>query len=228
MGFGTLLIGYFFIINPVYFQYTDIIGALVMLLGLYKLSAVNKSFYSGMITSIVFSLLSFAEIVLTVLDMFNILEWTELAISYMGAVRYAIIFVLTLFILRGVYEISAEVDADELAKRAKASIPLSAIYIAAAILEMPFLSKLPNTAIIILNWVVFIVLISIFIYVINVLLLLYRAYMQICMPEELEREPKKSKFGFMNRYWDRLEEKNREYAEYKLNAQKNKKKKRKK
>ena len=47
MGFGTLFIGYFFLLNISNFTYTDIIAGMVVLLGLYKLSSVNKQFFYG-------------------------------------------------------------------------------------------------------------------------------------------------------------------------------------
>ena len=42
MGFGLLFIGYFFLLNLTYFEYTDLLGALVMFLAFYKLQTVNK------------------------------------------------------------------------------------------------------------------------------------------------------------------------------------------
>jgi hypothetical protein len=41
MGFGMLFIGYFLLINITYFEYTDIIAAMLMLMAAYKLSFVN-------------------------------------------------------------------------------------------------------------------------------------------------------------------------------------------
>ena len=48
--------------------------------------------------------------------------------------------------------------------------------------------------------------------------------MQICMPEELNKAPKKSKFEFLNKFYDSIEEKSRAYAEYKLSRSKEKSK----
>ena len=59
MGFGTLFIGYFLLLNLTYYGFTDVIAASVMLLGLYKLSGVNKYFKAAAISSgalLVFSL----------------------------------------------------------------------------------------------------------------------------------------------------------------------------
>lgn len=222
MGFGTLFIGYFFLINITpYSAYTDIIGAAVMLLALYKLSGINKSFFGGAVSSAVFTLFSLYEFVLLLLDTFGITKTVE-AVSYVNAaIRYAIVFVLTVFILRGIYEVAREVDAPALAARAKSSVPLAAVFLVNAALELPFLADLIGKIIL---YIYFAVLLALVVYVANNLIVIYRAYMQICMPEELEPKEKKSKFGFMNKYWEHIEEKSRSYAEYKMQSKESKKK----
>lgn len=228
MGFGTLFIGYFFLINPTYFQYTDIIGAVIMLLALYRLSTVNKDFFYGMIVSAVFSLFSLGELALILVDMFLPSGKNETVISYLSSARYIIIFVLTVFILRGIADVSKEVGAGELNKQVKTSLPLSLIFVVAAFFEIPLLRLISGVGLIIISWGAFITLLAIVVYVINMLVTIYRAYMQICMPEDELPKPKKSKGGFMDKYWAHIEEKNRKYAEYKTNSHNNKKNKRKK
>ena len=46
--------------------------------------------------------------------------------------------------------------------------------------------------------------------------------MRICMPEDKEMEEKESKFGFVNSFRRHEEEKQREYAEYRLEKMKKK------
>ena len=50
----------------------------------------------------------------------------------------------------------------------------------------------------------------------------FSAYYRICMPEDqgVEFKEKKSKFGFVNAFRAHEEEKQREYAEYKLDKMK--------
>ena len=38
MGFGILFCGFFLLLNVFWFQYTDLLSALILLYGLYKLS----------------------------------------------------------------------------------------------------------------------------------------------------------------------------------------------
>ena len=47
MGFGTLFIGYFLLLNITMPGVSDIIATLVMLLGLYRLQMVNGKFKAG-------------------------------------------------------------------------------------------------------------------------------------------------------------------------------------
>ena len=224
MGFGTLFIGYFFLINISYFGYTDVIGALVMTLGLYRLSSVNADFKHGMIASTVFSVFGFLELALAAVDMFIDLGLTESATPYIGAMRYALIFVLTLYILKGIKEVSLEVEAYELNSRVKRYIPFTAAFLIAFILEIPLVGDLLGGF---APYVYFAMLLFIVIFIALILSAIYKAYMQICMPEDAEPHDKKSKFGFLNKFYDSIEQNGKEYAEYKMRrtAEKNSKRK---
>ena len=54
MGFGTLFIGVFLLLNLRYFGYTDILCGVIMLAAFYKLRGVNKFFKAAIFTSIAF------------------------------------------------------------------------------------------------------------------------------------------------------------------------------
>lgn len=220
MGFGTLFIGYFFLINISYFAYTDIVAGMIMLLGLYSLSFVNKSFKNAAIASSVFSAFALGEIILYIIDTFGgRVKLADLTV-YLSFVRYSLIFVLTLFILRGISEIAKEVEADALLANAKASVPLSVVFLIAGLFELPLISNLFGSAV---PFIYFAILLSVVIFIISNLLTIYKAYMQICMPSELNKKPKKSKLEFINKFYDSIEEKSKKYAEYKLRSTINKK-----
>ena len=119
MGFGTLFIGYFFLVNISYYAYTDIIAGLVMLLGLYKLSTVNSGFKRGAVCATVFSGVALVEIIISALSLFGSFDFIKAAEPYVSAVRFAIIFFLSYFILRGISEVAREVEAFALEKTAK-------------------------------------------------------------------------------------------------------------
>lgn len=226
MGFGILFIGYFFLVNPSYFQYTDIIGAAFMLLGLYRLSRINRSFRIAMITETLFFVFSAAEITLVIVEAFLTKNELAAVTSYIGALRYALILVLTVFILKGIIEVSAEVEANSLLSRAKTSLPLSAIFGVAAILELPFLTELNKTASIVLGWIAFAVILSVVVYTVNVLIVIYRAYLGICMPSDV-KPTTTAKGGLMDKYWSHLEQKSQSYADYKRQRRESKNKRKK-
>ena len=225
MGFGTLFIGYFFLINISYFAYTDIIGALIMLMGLYKLSGINSYFKSAMIGAMAFSAVALAELGLSAIEIFTFGEWLPITQSYISALRYAVIFALSYLITLGIGAVAREVDADEIYKSSKRNLPISYCLAVAAILEIPFFGGFLGDA---LPYVYFILLIVLVIFTILTLVVIYKAYMQICMPEDAEIKDKKSRFEFLNRFYDRIEAKGREYSEYKMKAAKEKQNKRKK
>lgn len=222
MGFGTLFIGYFFLINISYFAYTDIIAAMVMTMGLYKLSTVNKQFCAAMIASSVFAVFAFLELALAVTEIFISPDWLSTVISYSGAVRYLFIFVMTLFVMRGIAEVATEVEAYALSKNAKASIPLSAIFAVASVFEISVFAAVFGKYI---AYIYFAILLAVVISILSNLLTIYKAYMQICMPEEEKKPPKKSRNGVMDKFYESIERGGREYAEYKMKKQQSKSKK---
>ena len=225
MGFGTLFIGYFFLINISYYAYTDIIAAMVMLLGLYKLSEFNKSFKYGSYTAIGFSVVALLEISLSFVSLLGSFDAIDNLSPYLSSVRFTVILMLSYFILRGIGDIAEEVDAVALSKTARASLPLSVIYLIYAAFELPFISALFGSVV---AYIFFALLLSIVAFTISNLLTIYKAYMQICMPEDLNRTQKPSRLEFMNRFYDSMEKKSQQYAEYKLQRKQNKNNKRKK
>ena len=225
MGFGTLFIGYFFLINISYFAYTDIIGALIMLMGLYKLSSVNTYFKGASIGAMAFSAVALAELVLSAIEIFTFGEWLPVTQSYVSAIRYAVIFATSYLLTLGIRSVAREVDADEIYRAAKRNLPISYCLALAAILEIPFLGGFLGGA---LPYIYFVLLIVLVLFTVLTLILIYKAYMQICMPEDAEIKDKKSRFEFLNRFYERIEQKGREYSEYKMKSAKEKQNKRKK
>ena len=144
---------------------------------------------------------------------------------YVSAVRFMLIFMISFFILSGIREVAGEVEAMSLEKTAKTSIPLSTVFLIYSAFELPFISKIFGSAI---PYIYFALLLSIVVFIISNLMTIYKAYMQICMPEDLNRAPKQSKLEFMNKFYDSIEKKSQAYAEYKLKKKQLKNSKRKK
>ena len=230
MGFGTLFFGYFLLLNITYFTFSDLIAALIMAMGLYKLCEVNTQFKNAFYASLVFSVIGLVELISGFITMFEPLVSLDTLLDYTALVRYIVIAILTLFILQGIERVADEVGLGELAGRAKKSMPPSLVlYLITALLSVPLSAG--ETFMIILAYASAFALFATIIIVAVNLVTIYRAYMKICMPEDVDNETpdKPSRFEFVNRHREHTEKKQREYAEYRLNklAKKNQKKKKK-
>ena len=216
MGLGTLFIGYFLLLNVTYFGYTDLIAGLIMLMGLYKLCNINKQFKYGFIFAAVFAILGSAELIVSLISTFMPLFKEDSVLLYLTPVRYVILTPLSLFVMLGIRDVSAEVGIKFLSKKAGYYAYVSLIAFAlAAIFDLPFLSFIPAK---VLAGIALFLLLFVFITVIIDLSIIYKAYLRICMPEDLvsQNTEKKSKFEFVNKFREYEKGKQKEYAEYKL------------
>ena len=223
MGFGTLFVGYFLLLNITYYSFTDVIAGLVIAIGLYKLSSVNSHFKKAAIPSLVFSFLGFAELLVEAYNMF--FERLDLTVyNYIvGPLRYALIALITLFMLYGIEAVCHEVDLPKIQKKSRVLIPFSlSIFLFSSIFELPLLSLWFDTYTVAV--IGLLVLTAYLIVVILNLTAVYSSYICICMPSDLKKSPKRSKIEFVNKFRQHEEDKQKEYAEYKLNKRKNKKK----
>ena len=229
MGFGSLFIGYFLLLNLTYYGFTDLIAALLMTLAFYKLRGVNDQFRIAIIPSSLFAIIGAIELFealasMSALDISFLLEYTATS-------RYLLIGAISIFMLMGIERVAEEVGANKTRSRAKTAIPLSyALFALAAIFEFPAIGSLmPEVA---LGYTAIILLLLLFALMIYIAVAIYSAYMHICMPEDTANNSpdKPSRFGFVNKFREYEEGKSREYAEYRLEKMKKKaeKKKRKK
>lgn len=223
MGFGTLFFGYFLLLNIYYYSFTDLIAALVMAIALQKLMTVNVPFKKAFYASLVLGFVGAVELVLGFIDMFFPTLDMASIMPYIDIPRYIIVAILTLLIFSGIEEVSREVGLSVLAARAHISMIFSIIvYFVSSILAVPFTSgviavKVLATAGVIIQFTTF------FIVCLN-LYVIHKAYAKICMPEdnEIDTDDAPSRFGFINRHREHTKEKQREYAEYKLEKMKKK------
>ena len=229
MGFGTLFIGYFLLLNLTYYGFTDVIAASVMLLGLYKLSGVNRYFKAAAISSGALLVFSLGELGVAVYEMFIGAINSPALVSVMCIVRCLIIGALTVLMLKGIEDVSREVDIENLpAKASRLTVATVVTYALWIILEAP-LSFIDDYVLAVLSLVT--ILATLALIIIN-LTLIYTCYMKICMPgdEDITRD-KPSRFAFVNEYRakkaEREEEMARERAERmkkRLDGKKGKKK----
>ncbi|MBR7116256.1 MAG: hypothetical protein IKC87_00920 [Clostridia bacterium] len=212
MGFGTLFFGYFLLLDVLYYHFTDIIAALVMLYALYRISSVSGYFKAPTFASIGFAVFALGELVLGVLDLFEIGDLGAV-ITYVSMARYVILAVFTAFLLRAIYGIATELDVEGLPMKCKTmTVSSMLVYLLLLLLSTPMLTNLLLPAV---NAVLYLVaLIGNIVILISNLTIIYTCYMRICMPEDLkEKEEKPSRFEFINEFRRRRKEREAERAE---------------
>ena len=227
MGFGTLFIGYFLLLNLTYFGFTDLIAGLVMIMGLYKLSDVERNFSYAMYGAGLFSLLGVIELYNEVVSMF--FRGKPILTDITAPTRYLAIAIISAYLLIGIRELAREVGIPELERRCKITMPISAVtFLIMVALEMIATENETLTMVLGVSSVI-LILVSFAVIIVN-LVSIYTAYMRICMPEDVDNDPdnKPSRFGFVNKFRAHEEEKQREYAEYQLERFKTKHNKKKK
>lgn len=227
MGFGTLFVGYFLLLNIAYFTYTDAIAAVIILLGLYKLRTVNKPFSAAMWVSLGFAVFGCAELVLEVCGTFAYIPHEEAVYSAIATVRYGVLLALSYLTLTGMGAVAREVGLGKISDKAmRLRYAAAFIYTLDIILEASALSRIIDVKILVTLSVA--AILATLIVTAAVLVEIYRCYMRIYMPGDEDMSPKRSKFKFIQDFREHEEQKQREYAEYKLSVQKKKQEKRKK
>lgn len=213
MGFGTLFIGYFLLLNITAPGISDIIATLVMLIGLYRLSRINNKFRAGFIVDLVFSGFALVELVLWSLDIMKMID-TSAIDPYTGMIRSLLVAVLTIAVLMGIHDVAKEVELEKLPTTASVMTYISlAVFGVAILMEAPLLiSWLPP---IFYSVFMIIAVLGSFIVIIINLTVIYGAYASICMPSEQKKAPKSDEGdGFFAMFRRRKAESESEDAEY--------------
>ena len=216
MGFGTLFIGFFFTLNFAYPGFTDAIAGIIMLYGAYQLSSINKSFKLGATFTLVFTVFGVAELGFEIYDMFTVASADPTLVSVLSALRYVSIALLSLFMLLGMRDVAREVKLQALAvKCERVAVMTLPVYLICIILEILGLFQIKES--VALNIAAVIMLVCNIAVTVMSLICIYRCYARICMPGKNDSdEPKESRFAFVNAFRRHEEEKQREYAEYRL------------
>ena len=215
MGFGILFIGFFLLLNLTYYGYTDVISALVMLLSFYKLQMVNKYFRFAMIPTGLFAAVGAVELFEAFASTFGMN--VSFIIDYTAPSRYIVVGFAVIFMLKGIENVAGEVGAESTRLRARYLTPFAyVLYALAAVFEYPALGTVFTPYV--MNLIATILLLLIFAHMCFSLITIYSAYMHICMPEDVDNDPKntQSKFGFVNKFKAHEEKQTREYAEYRM------------
>ena len=199
-------------LNITYFQFTDIVSALIMLLGLYKLSSVSPGFKRPMYAAAGFAVFSLAELAFGIITLFSPTSLAD-AVAYIGMVRSFALAIFTVLLLSSCQQICEKLEVKRIPERCRILRGFAVgVYGANILLQTPLLtSVLP---VIVSAFLYLAVIIGVIILIIMDLGVIYGCYMSICMPEDLEEKPQKpSRFAFVNEYRRRQEEKRAEEAE---------------
>ncbi len=207
MGFGTLFIGYIFLLNISFYAYTDALAGALMLLALEKLRVWNKGFKASFFATIPFFLIGIFEFVLKLLAMFSVAVAPALSVT-LAVLRMLALCPLHLCLLVGIKQITKEVGLDKMEGRAMMMLPFSPlIHVCQSFFEIPSLFsgvKEQN-----LLTVRFILLIASLVFSFVMLSFIYKCYARICLPSDVNMEQKPSRFRFVNEYRAKKEAKQR-------------------
>ncbi len=195
MGFGTLFIASLFLLNFVYFGYTDLICALLAAMALIKLSDVAPPFRAATYVCYGFAAIGFAELVVSVYETFRAVPSV---LAYLTIARYAVLGVLTVLILLGIRATAKEVGLTKLSVRCESTLALPVIvYLSDILLEIPGLFS--ENGSLVTPFAAIMILIAFVMHLINAVTI-YKAYARICMPDDVDMNKKKapSRFAFVN------------------------------
>ena len=225
MGFGILFIGFFLLLNIPYHSYTDAISAVVTLYALYKLSGINLNFRRASTAAAAFSVFGLIEFLYSAVIVFFPSLNIPLVFTLLSIVRYAVICTLSVLTFLGMRDVSNEVGLRVIAIKCERVIYMTyPIYALSVISEILSFFPLPFT---VMQYVAVTILVCNMALIVISLTVIYSCYMRICMPEDEDMPEKESKFKFVNAFRRHEEEKQREYADYKLEKFKKKQEKQK-
>lgn len=215
MGFGILFFGYCLFLNFAYYSYTDAIAAVICWYALTKLSTVNRGFKIAGYTAGVLCAFGVYELSVSVLDSLALIGDATLLYSVSATVRYALIAIMTVFMLTGQKDVAGEVGLSLIRERChRLTFTTIAVYSLNILLEIGELVSIIDRTVIL--YVALAAIIATLLLVIFNLSQIHACYAKICMPGEDDLAPRKSKIGFVNAFRAHEQKKRQEYVDYKL------------
>ncbi len=204
MGFGVLFFGcfltYFGAITPIG-TFTYMLGAAIMLYGLYKLSEINKMFLFSAIASFVFLLLSLVIVVMFIFAYDN-----SMAYSVLGYVQNFFSPVLLICIHVAIYLVSKEVGLNKIQGWSIVNSVFIVIGIVVDVLSV-FISNVDVLGRFGIVWIASRVLYSVF-----MLVIIFNCYAKICYEDDKYMDNENTgmpMFDFLNRLFNKATDKNR-------------------
>ena len=216
MGFGLLLIGYFFAYTVTvglgnYLFAGMLIGGFVMFLGLSELRKYSPAFIYAVIADIALLLLSFCETVAWMEPMLGfsigfsnanvqtIFDWIKLVVDI--AYKIAMLY--------GIADISRRVDFHETRTKAYRNMVFVGVYNAVQLLMILPIGIFESDKSFFMTLLMFLQLI----YTVVNLILIFRCYAMICPEGEEDMHRKPSRFEFINRIRAKQDEREQQAIE---------------
>ncbi len=203
MGFGYLLIGYFmafaFSLANVYFFF-DILGGLILFVGLSKLAPHGKNFYRGMWVDLLYIVLCLVRVSLSLFRIVDAESWIHTALAVLVAV---VTLLLQFFILAGIYYIAERAGAEKEQSSARRCILYILLYYFLYIALYVLAPVLGTIA----NFISLGIMVFGFVVLFMHLALIYSCYCRICLEGQESGERPVSRYAFVNRFhekWDAI------------------------
>lgn len=209
MGFGYLFIGYLFSFNflPFYHVYTDVFGALFMMLGLSSLQAYAKSFKTAFYVSFPLALVGLISFTGRLGGLLSLFSYTAEVATVLATATHIIKGIFLWFVLSGIAEISAQTEIPVLRLKAlRNRIFTLVFYVCGVLLETNIFS---HVSVFLRYFMLFYMLFGIIYTFLNAKIF-FESYIWICLEGDENMERKESRFGFINRlnaFSDRMEQK---------------------
>ena len=202
MGFGYLLVGYIlafiFTLGNVYF-FQDIIGALVMLVGLSKLAMFQKNFLRAMWCDIIYLMVSTAR---ALLMMFKIMQAEGILVTVFSVLTPLASLVMQFFLFAGIFYLAKEVEMEKESLRAKGSLMRILSYYGLHIIAVLITPFLGNT---VGNITGLLVMIFGLVMLIMNVSLIFSCYCGMCLKGEENGARTQSKYEWVNRFNDKTD-----------------------
>lgn len=202
MGFGYLLVGYIlsfvFSLGNVYF-FQDVIGALVMMIGLSRLALHGKNFYRAMWVDIGYLVISAIRVFLM---MFDMLDASGIVAMVFNILLPLVSLVLQFFLFAGIYYLALEVELEREAQKARGSLVRIFSYYILYVIAYLLTPGLGNTVGNIVGLVVTVY--GLIVLIMNVVLL-HTCYCRICLSGQETGESPRSRYEWVNKMNEKVD-----------------------
>ncbi len=211
MGFGILLLGYFlmfaFSISEVYF-FADIVGAFIVIFAFSKIAQYNRYFVGAMWLCLAYLALCAQGAVSLMFELYDASSTVAYVVLFAKSIVSCAMHTLMFLGIRG---ISLGAGAAKLAWRSKRNLVITAayyiLYIALSVISLTVENY-------ILSYISAVMQIFYLVCVVLNLILIYSSFGTLCPADEDENEVKRSRFGFINKMNDKMDDFEKKSNEY--------------